>query len=193
MSLRNAILGLLVRESLTGYDLTKKFDSTIGFFWSAKHSQIYPELANLTQEGLVTFELVTQTSKPNKKVYTITDAGREALNEWMHTPRERRAVKDPLLMRAWIVGIVDPELAIGQLKEALVEYEQRCEVFKQVEAAARADGAFTSSPENEWLGAALALRCGIMSNQAYRDWLVWAIEQLEQVLAARESQASSAN
>lgn len=193
MSLRFAILGLLARESLTGYDLTKKFDTTIGFFWSAKHSQIYPELANLTQEGLVTFELVTQTSKPNKKVYTITDAGRETLTEWMHAPRERRAVKDPLLMRAWIVGIVDPALALVQLRETLADYDQRCEIFKQMEAGARGDGAFEPHADNEWLGAALALRCGVMTNQAYRDWLVWAVEQLEVALEARQNQAASAN
>lgn len=193
MSLRYAILGLLVRESLTGYDLTKKFDTTIGFFWSAKHSQIYPELANLTQEGLVTFELVTQTSKPNKKVYTITEAGREALKDWMNTPRERRTVKDPLLMRAWIVGLVEPELAIAQLREALAEYEQRCEVFRQIEAGTRAEGAFEPNADNEWLGAGLALRCGVMQAQAYRDWLVWAIGQLEVVLSARQSKAASPN
>jgi DNA-binding PadR family transcriptional regulator len=191
MSLRYAILGLLVRESLTGYDLTKKFDTTIGFFWSAKHSQIYPELANLTTEGLVTFELVTQTSKPNKKVYTITDAGREALCAWMNTPKDRRAVKDPLLMRAWIVGIVDPELAISQFQDALAEYEQRCEALRQVEMAARSDGAYETTPDNEWLGAALALRCGTMSAEAYRDWLIWAIEQLEKVVAARRAAAAA--
>jgi len=117
MSLRFALLGLLARESLTGYDLTKRFDSTVGFFWSAKHSQIYPELANLTQEGLVTFELVTQTSKPNKKIYTITEEGRNVLRSWIDTPGDRRTVKDPLLMRIWVVGMIDPELALRQLRE----------------------------------------------------------------------------
>src|SRR5690349_5022418 len=96
MSLRFAILGLLARESLTGYDLTKRFDTTIAFFWSAKHSQIYPELATLTKEGLVTYEVVTQTSKPNKKVYTITPEGIAALAAWVSEPRDKRTVKDPM-------------------------------------------------------------------------------------------------
>jgi DNA-binding PadR family transcriptional regulator len=186
MSLRYAILGLLSRESLTGYDLTKQFDSTIGFFWSAKHSQIYPELASLTKEGLVTFELVTQTSKPNKKVYTITEAGREALHSWVAEPSDMRTIKDPLLMRIWVVGVVDPRAALKQLREALPIYEKRVAMFKGFEETMTADKANAAVPENTWLGGALALHCGVLQAEAYRSWLVWAIAQLEQVIAQTE-------
>jgi DNA-binding PadR family transcriptional regulator len=187
MSLRYALLGLLARESLTGYDLTKRFDSTVGFFWSAKHSQIYPELASLTQEGLVTFELVTQTSKPNKKIYTITEEGRAALRSWMDTPGDRRTIKDPLLMRMWVVGMVDPELALRQLRETLVEYEKRSVYLEQTEALALEKGADRATPDNVDLGAYLTLRCGLLQHKAYRDWLVWAIAQLERVVDASKA------
>jgi DNA-binding PadR family transcriptional regulator len=187
MSLRYALLGLLARESLTGYDLTKRFDTTVGFFWSAKHSQIYPELANLTQEGLVTFELVTQTSKPNKKIYTITEEGRAALRAWMDTPGDRRTVKDPLLMRMWVVGMVDPELALRQLRETLVEFEKRGVFLEQMEAVTAEQGAGDPSPDNVELGAYLTLRCGLLQHRAYQDWLVWAIAHLERVVAASKA------
>lgn len=187
MSLRFALLGLLARESLTGYDLTKRFDTTIGFFWSAKHSQIYPELANLTKEGLVTFEVVAQTSKPNKKVYTITEAGREALAEWVASPREKRTVKDPLLMRVWSLGAVPPEQALPQLREALEEYEQRLAMLEEIEGEATREGAFDSSAENSWLGAALAMRMGQMMATCYRDWLKETISHLESITAAPAS------
>ncbi|MDB5096260.1 MAG: Transcriptional regulator PadR-like family [Cyanobacteria bacterium RYN_339] len=184
MSLRFALLGLLARESLTGYDLTKRFDSTVGFFWSAKHSQIYPELANLTQEGLVTYELVTQTSKPNKKVYTITEEGRAALRAWIDTPGDRRTVKDPLLMRIWVVGMVDPNLALRQLREVSAEYEKRGAALEQAELEARAAGADRPTPDNMGLGAFMTLRCGLLQHQAYREWLNWSIAQLERVVEA---------
>ena len=187
MSLRFALLGLLARESLTGYDLTKRFDTTIGFFWSAKHSQIYPELANLTKEGLVTFEVVAQTSKPNKKVYTITEAGREALAEWVASPREKRTVKDPLLMRVWSLGTVPPELALPQLREALEEYEQRLAILKEIETEAGSAEVLGVSAENTWLGAALALRFGQTTAACYRDWLKEAISHLEAITAAPAS------
>lgn len=177
MSLRFAILGLLSRESLTGYDLTKRFDTTIGFFWSAKHSQIYPELAALTKEGLVTFEVVTQTSKPNKKVYTITDQGREFLARWVGEPRDKRTVKDPLLLRTWALGALDPALVLPHLREALADYEKRIGQFGQLKqlAAEETQGA----PEGLWNGAFLALRMGEMQAVAYRDWLRWAIDEVE--------------
>jgi DNA-binding PadR family transcriptional regulator len=193
MSLRFAILGLLARESLTGYDLTKRFDTTIGFFWSAKHSQIYPELASLTEEGLVTFELITQTSKPNKKVYTITDDGREALRHWVASPRDKRSVKDPLLMRAWVVGMVDPGVAIAQLRDALQEFNQRTAALEEHEATVQANGADAATPDNAWLGAAMALRCGLMQARAYRDWLVWAIAELEPLQASEKRGAGTAS
>jgi DNA-binding PadR family transcriptional regulator len=177
MSLRYAILGLLARESLTGYDLTKRFDTTIAFFWSAKHSQIYPELAALTKEGLVTFEVVTQTSKPNKKVYTITEQGCEALASWIAEPREKRTVKDPLLLRAWAIGVVDSELVLPHLREALEQWNKRVHYLEEVEKAppeAELDGF-----EHDWAGAMMSLRLGIMQARTYREWLQWAIDKVE--------------
>lgn len=185
MSLRYAILGLLARESLTGYDLTKKFDTTIAFFWSAKHSQIYPELAALTKEGLVTFEVVTQTSKPNKKVYTITPEGLGALAEWVSEPREKRTVKDPTLLRAWTIGTVAPERVLPALREALEEWNKRVQLLEAFEL--NPPDAEVENFETTWEGPMVALRLGVMQAQAYRDWLKWAIERVEsrQSAAAR--------
>ena len=72
-----ALLGLLAREQLSGYDLAQKLKMPVGFFWTARHSQIYPELARLEREGLVTFHEVPQRGKPDKKIYSLTEAGRE--------------------------------------------------------------------------------------------------------------------
>jgi DNA-binding PadR family transcriptional regulator len=184
MSLRYALLGLLARESLTGYDLTKKFDSTIGFFWSAKHSQIYPELAALTKEGLVTFELVTQTSKPNKKVYTITDQGREALGAWVGDEGERRSVKDPLLMRVWSVGVVAPQELLPQLREARAEMDRRLAYIEKTETELKHLGIDAPSLANPALGPYLAMCCGRMQYVAYRDWLGETIATLETAIRA---------
>ena len=55
-TLKYAILGLLNQKEMTGYDLMKQFESTLCEFWSAKHSQIYPELKKLTEEGSVAYK-----------------------------------------------------------------------------------------------------------------------------------------
>lgn len=181
MSLRYAILGLLTRESLTGYELTKRFDSSINHFWPAKHSQIYPELASLTQEGLVTFELVTQTSKPNKKVYTITAEGRESLCEWLKVAPERRTVKDPLLLKVWPVGQMAAGPARQALREAIPEWEKRLQERKGFEAELIPLGINRVDASNPNFGIYMALRWGIMHSEAYLEWLRWAVAQLEAI------------
>ena len=56
-NLKYAILGLLKQKEMTGYDLMKQFESTLCEFWSAKHSQIYPELKKLTDEGNIAYKI----------------------------------------------------------------------------------------------------------------------------------------
>lgn len=188
MSLRYALLGLLARESLTGYDLTKRFDSTIGFFWSAKHSQIYPELAALTKEALVTFEVVTQTSKPNKKVYTITDAGRESLSTWAAEDTEKRTVKDPLLMRVWALGVVNPERVLPHLRSCLEEYDRRLAMLAETKAdLTKGPNALTAEQKKSAIGPFLAMRYGELQYAVYRDWLRDTIATLEQLEAPAAS------
>src|SRR5450755_1045236 len=77
-----ALLGLLAAQPLSGYDLARKLKRPVGFFWPARHSQIYPELALLQAEGLVTHQVVEQTDRPDKKLYQITDSGRAAVRTW---------------------------------------------------------------------------------------------------------------
>ncbi len=182
LSLRFALLGLLARESLTGYDLTKRFDSTIGFFWSAKHSQIYPELAALSKEGLVTFEVVTQTSKPNKKVYTITAAGRDALSAWAAEETEKRSVKDPLLMRVWAIGVVPADRVLPHLKSCLAEYDKRLTYMAELKQVFAADPREMAPDQLRLaIGPLLAMRYGELQYTVYRDWLRDAIETLEKL------------
>ena len=74
-TLKYAILGLLMRSPVTGYDIAKEFGDGLGCFWSAKHSQIYPELKRLTDDGLIQFRTVIQGERMEKKLYEITDKG----------------------------------------------------------------------------------------------------------------------
>ena len=74
-TLKYAILGLLNRKNMTGYDLSKEF-------WNAKHSQIYPELKSLSENGLVRYEVEITGNVLEKKVYSITEKGREDFYKW---------------------------------------------------------------------------------------------------------------
>lgn len=86
MSLRFAILGYLSTGPGTGYDLARQFDTGLGWFWSARHSQIYPELKRLTEDGLVTRDATSVTENMDKYTYSITPEGMTALREWASGP-----------------------------------------------------------------------------------------------------------
>lgn len=94
VSLRFAILGYLSTGPGTGYDLARQFDTGLGWFWSARHSQIYPELRKLTDAGLVTRDATTVSKHMDKYTYSITDAGLAALSEWAVEPPTYPANRD---------------------------------------------------------------------------------------------------
>jgi DNA-binding PadR family transcriptional regulator len=90
VALGDAILACLTERPMSGYELAKTFDSSIGFFWKADHQQIYRELSKLRDRGHIQGHEVVQSGKPNKLVYTLTPEGRAAL-------RHRRPAKQPAI------------------------------------------------------------------------------------------------
>src|ERR1700674_1502244 len=80
MSLRHALLGLLVEGPASGYDLLKVFDSSLVFVWPATQSQLYGELNRLADDGLIA---VSHQGPRGRKDYTITDQGRAELEHWI--------------------------------------------------------------------------------------------------------------
>ena len=95
MSLRFAILGLLSTAPASGYDLARQADMGLGWFWSASHSQIYPELKRLEESGLIVGAVTTVGEKLEKRNYSITQAGLDELIAWVSSPPLYRANRDP--------------------------------------------------------------------------------------------------
>ncbi|GAA1057705.1 hypothetical protein GCM10017608_01070 [Agromyces luteolus] len=87
MKFENVLLGLLAMKPLHGYELMKWLDTEGQFLRSnTHHSQIYRELGRMVTNGLVEFHVDPREGRPDAKVYRITDVGREALVEWVHSP-----------------------------------------------------------------------------------------------------------
>ncbi len=86
MSLAHAMLALLVHCPQSGYDLTKTFEESIGCFWKATHQQIYRELGKLEAQGWVEPEVIPQEGRPDKKLYTITGAGKSTCQSGLQNP-----------------------------------------------------------------------------------------------------------
>jgi DNA-binding PadR family transcriptional regulator len=86
VALPHAILVSLCEHSGSGYELTHRFDRSIGYFWTATHQQIYRTLRTMEDDGWVSATVVAQRGRPDKKVYTVSDAGRAELARWIAAP-----------------------------------------------------------------------------------------------------------
>jgi DNA-binding PadR family transcriptional regulator len=97
MDVKTVCLGMLTDGPASGYDLKKCFESSFGHFFPAGYGSIYPALATLARNGHVEFEEVPQEGKPDRKVYSITEKGREALMEGLSNPRPTHKVRSEFL------------------------------------------------------------------------------------------------
>ncbi|GAA3613491.1 helix-turn-helix transcriptional regulator [Nonomuraea rosea] len=94
MSLKYALLGFLSTEPTSGYDLAREFGESLGWFWYASHTQIYPELRRLESEGLVTSSMTDDNPGKPKRTYQLTERGAAELREWLAQPVDYPPVRD---------------------------------------------------------------------------------------------------
>jgi DNA-binding PadR family transcriptional regulator len=99
MDVKSIVLGSLFDKSLSGYDLKKIFSLSFTFFSGLSYGSIYPALKKLEQQGLITMKLEIQESAPNRKVYTITEAGKQTFLNSLRSPFGLEGVKNAFLMR----------------------------------------------------------------------------------------------
>ena len=132
MALGDAILACLTERPMTGYELAKTFDNSIGFFWKADHQQIYRELTKLRDRGHIQGREVVQSGKPNKLVYTLTPGGRAALRHWAARPSVPASIKDDLLVRLYALDSVDVEPLRTDLMARLEHHRDRCARYERL-------------------------------------------------------------
>ena len=89
VALPHAILVSLCEQSGSGYELARRFDRSIGYFWNATHQQIYRTLRVMEDDGWVHVTPVVQHGRPDKRVYTVAHAGRAELARWISEPLRR--------------------------------------------------------------------------------------------------------
>jgi DNA-binding PadR family transcriptional regulator len=175
-----AILGLLSREELSGYDLAGRMRARVGHFWEARHSQIYPELARLEEGRLVTHRVVEQQDRPDKKVYEITEEGLDALKQWVTEPPTPRPARDELVLKAYSLWLAEPEKAISLFRDQERRHEEQLLAYEKVrgwmEKEWGKDILRTDSPR---FASYAALRCGILYERGYAEWCRWVASRLE--------------
>ncbi|MFH8801994.1 PadR family transcriptional regulator [Streptomyces sp. NPDC017936] len=120
MSLKYAVLAALLEGEASGYELSKIFDVSLANFWPATPQQLYRELERLAQDGLIEARVVQQERRPNKRMFTLTGAGREDLRAFAAAPPRRpTAVRDELLIKVQAMDGVDAEVTRAQIEERM--------------------------------------------------------------------------
>ncbi|MEV4296174.1 PadR family transcriptional regulator [Microbispora rosea] len=175
MSLRIALLGLLTAYgSASGYDLTKGFEKSVAHVWQAGHSQIYPELAKMTADGLVTVEA---EGARGRKIYSITAEGRAELRAWLIGHDPTGPARSEVALQAFLLPLIEPREALDVLERLKTHAERKLAELEALWAAKHA----SSVPEGT-SGVRfgdLALDLGIRQVRTTVQWTKDAIAQLE--------------
>jgi DNA-binding PadR family transcriptional regulator len=129
MNLRFALLAMLSSGPRTGYDLTQRFDSTVGYVWYAPHSQIYPELRRMEVAGLVDAEEVPRGPRGTKREYRLTDAGLDELRRQASEVAPLQRERDPVRLWAAYLEFADTDAAVAQLEAHIAHYEEWLEMW----------------------------------------------------------------
>ncbi|MDL2276051.1 PadR family transcriptional regulator [Breznakia sp. OttesenSCG-928-G09] len=125
MSAKYGLLGLLSYGDQSGYDLNRTFSHSINNFWHTQTSQIYKELTSMEKVGWLTSHIVYQEDKPNRKVYSITELGREELHKWLDKDfiEKEMRIRNLFLIKVFFLG----ENKIDENILLFKEYKARCE------------------------------------------------------------------
>jgi PadR family transcriptional regulator, regulatory protein AphA len=168
MSLRHALLGALADHPRTGYALLKHFEQSLAYAWPASHSQIYPELARLLEEGLIE---EVESGPRKSRTYALTSSGLEEIRRWLRETTPDRRVRSDAALRTFFLWLLEPEEAREQLER---ESEHWRRVLEELEAI-EAEPAGRSRKERAFR---LALEGGIRAARTRLEWIEWALAQV---------------
>jgi DNA-binding PadR family transcriptional regulator len=180
MALRDAVLAALLEGEASGYDLAKGFDASVANFWMATPQQLYKELERMESQGLVRARVVQQERRPNKRLYSLTEAGREALGDFTARPAKPTAIRDELLVKVQAVDGGDVAAVSVGIAERLEWARAKLARYDRLRArllAGRTEEEYFA--EVERVGPYLTLMRGRAFEKENIRWAEWALSVLE--------------
>jgi PadR family transcriptional regulator, regulatory protein AphA len=177
MSLEFAILGFLNYQPYTGYDLKKIFDTSVRHFWPADQSQIYRTLQRLTEQGYAEMEKVPQADRPDRKLYSITAAGREAFIRWLANPPELEEARSAAMIQVFFAGSLSDEVILEKFEGFAAIMRAILAQYENVPEAVTAYQREIASPREHFFWF-LTLESGIRSMRANLEWAESVIQRI---------------
>ena len=161
-----AVLGLLAwAGESSGYELNRRAERSVGFIWAPARSQLYAVLKRLDAAGLVQGRRVTQTDRPDKRLFSLSDAGRETLAAWLGRvepiePEDR----DGVLLKIFFAAHGDPGAARAQLLDWRTRVEERLRTYREIETSFEGEAGPDAAARLQ------TLRLGMALMEASRAW-----------------------
>ena len=177
MSLRYALLGLLAEEPASGYDLTRKFERGLRrYAWHAQHSQIYPELNRLADDGFVA---VVAEGPRGRRTYAITESGRTELRRWMLNPPDVFVVRNEFVLRLFLLSTLEPDDARAVLRPVAEESVREMQTLRNAIDSHDAVTPF----DGRTAAGRLVAEYGLRFFQITHEWALWALDRINQSTA----------
>ena len=176
-SLELALLGLIAAAPrICGYDIVRIFNLSMRHFWHAHAGQIYPTLARMERDGWISSRELIQRGRPNKRLFTITPTGREALERWLESPYENLKLKHAPLLKTLYLGHLGADRALGKFAEQRAGCLAYLEELRGIERDFFAHGGYGSEHR---MFSYFTLRYGIGFMEESLRWCNWAMEEIE--------------
>ncbi|CAG7653911.1 PadR family transcriptional regulator [Paenibacillus allorhizosphaerae] len=168
-SIQYALLSLLAREQLSGYDMKQQMNGRINFFYKINNNQLYPTLSKLESEGYIQLQSHERESyRPAKKIYKITEKGIESLKAWVVEPSEPGAW-DEFLLKQYSSWLVEPEVMLAQLAERRKEHEARLGQYTAKVALLRGQEERITA-DHPLFSSIAVIEMGILFERGYIEW-----------------------
>ncbi len=167
MSLSHALMTSLLEKSSSGYDLARRFDKSIGYFWRATHQQIYRDLARMEQSGWIASEAAPDGGRTRKKIYHVLEAGRVELERWAREPAPLFDIRDEFIVRLRADAVMGPLGLQSEVERRMALHSTKLAAYLAIETR-------DFPPERALTREAriqhLILKTGIMYEQSWTRW-----------------------
>lgn len=174
-----AILGLLARHPHTGYQLAQRMDRPTGYMWTARHSQIYPELAALQSADLIRHRVVDGPGPRDTKRYSITAKGTAALDAWTDSALTPQPARSELMLRVRTLWLISPERATDFILRVQSDHEDQLATYLGEERGFTDQHAGElDNPASPDFAAYATLKAGIGYEQQLLAWCDWLLARL---------------
>lgn len=189
MSIKYAILGILAEQDLHGYELKSRFDEKVGEFWSLNFGQIYSTLDRLEKENLVTHDRETQERRPDRKIFSITQQGRDSLAAWLATPVGRvRSLRDEFFIKLVFWDKTAPESLLTLIDKQMILYMKHMSRLTQQKLTRKRQGRDLNTLTSE-----LLLDAGLFHAEADIRWLELCAQKIKAVFIGKAAQEGGEN